>query len=173
MPKTGLWVWWETQEGGDICTHIADWLHCTAETAQHCKAVIFQLKKWWITAPYSAQRLRSPTVAVCSRVSRWRSRFASQFFRWVLLRSALFPGREQPHGVLEDNKGPGERRGRLQTPHQRFPVWGLLFLPGFSDERVIHGGNSPGPFKVSKTQEWSFLLRKAPDALRSFSASSL
>lgn len=52
-------------------------------------------------------------------------------------------------------------------------MWGLLFLPGFSDEQVIRGGNSPDPFKVPKTQDWSFLLRKALDALQSFSASSL
>ena len=34
----------ETQEEGDICIHIADSQYCVAET-QHCKAIIFQLKK--------------------------------------------------------------------------------------------------------------------------------
>ena len=31
----------EVQEGGDIGVHIADSLHCTAET-QHCKTIILQ-----------------------------------------------------------------------------------------------------------------------------------
>ena len=95
--------------------------------------------------PYSSRLLpcQLPALTLCQPVLQVR----------VLLRSALFPGREQPPGVLEDKERPGERRELLQTPHWRFPAWGLLFLPGFSDEQVIHGGNSPGPFKVAKTQD--------------------
>ena len=37
----GGWSGREVQEGGDISIHIADSLHCTA---QHCKAIILQLK---------------------------------------------------------------------------------------------------------------------------------
>jgi len=32
-------------EGGSICIHIADSLHCTTETNTTLKAIIFQLKK--------------------------------------------------------------------------------------------------------------------------------
>ena len=41
-------LWWpngkEIQKRGDMCIHIADSLCCTAETMQHCKATILQLK---------------------------------------------------------------------------------------------------------------------------------
>ena len=106
--------------------------------------------------PYSSRLLpcQLPALTLCQPVLQVR----------VLLRSALFPGREQPPGVLEDKEGPGERRGLLQTPHWRFPACGLLFLPGFSDEQVIHGGNSPGPFNVAKTQTgvsyWNFWVKR-------------
>ena len=32
----------EAHEGDDTCTRIADSLHCTAEPAQHCKAITLQ-----------------------------------------------------------------------------------------------------------------------------------
>ena len=35
----------EVQEGKDICTHIADSLHCTAETNTTLKAIILLLRK--------------------------------------------------------------------------------------------------------------------------------
>ena len=35
----------EAHEGDDTCTHIADLLHCTAEPAQHCKAITLQKKQ--------------------------------------------------------------------------------------------------------------------------------
>ena len=43
------WLGWggggrQAQEGGDICIHIVDSLHCTVET-QHCKTILLQLKK--------------------------------------------------------------------------------------------------------------------------------
>ena len=34
----------EVQEGGDICIPMADSCCCMAETIQHCKAIILQLK---------------------------------------------------------------------------------------------------------------------------------
>ena len=44
MGGMGGWCGREVQEGGVIGIHIADSLHCMAET-QHCKAIILQLKK--------------------------------------------------------------------------------------------------------------------------------
>ena len=37
--------WREVQEGGDVGIHTADSLRCTAETTQHCKETIPQVKK--------------------------------------------------------------------------------------------------------------------------------
>ena len=35
---------WEVQKGGNICLHIADSPHYTAETNTYCKATVPQLK---------------------------------------------------------------------------------------------------------------------------------
>ena len=41
----------EAEEGRDICKIMAD-SHCMAKTTQHCKAIILQLKKFFIDFMY-------------------------------------------------------------------------------------------------------------------------
>ena len=36
---------WKVQEGGDICIHIADLLHCTVETSTVLKSHYIPIKK--------------------------------------------------------------------------------------------------------------------------------
>lgn len=159
MPRQAFGFGGDPREG--TCTHIADWLHCTAETAQHCKAVIFQLKKWWITVLIQPNDFK-PYSSCLLRNVRWRHALPASSSGESCSDLPSFPGREQPHGVLEDNKGPGERRDWACRPHTRGSQCGVpaFFLPGFSDERVIHGGNSPGPLRFPKTQEWEFLTEE-------------
>lgn len=83
-------------------------------------------------------------------------------------RSALLPGAHL-HMFWRTMRG-WVRGGTLCA--WRFPVRGLLLLSGFSDAQVIHCGNSPDTSKVSKTQDWSFLLREALVSLKPFSTSS-
>ena len=48
------------QEGGDMCIVTADSCYCTAETNQHCKAVILQLKKKKAEAQSLTMIVRKP-----------------------------------------------------------------------------------------------------------------
>ena len=69
----------ESQKRGDICIHIADSLHCTAET-QHCKVTIPQLKINILlmqgTTITNSFPLCQPT---CVRKITLRTRFNSSF----------------------------------------------------------------------------------------------